>query len=302
MPLTGDPKNLKPLLFDENFLKKLEYLHVVSRKIFSGRQRAERRGRKIGSGIEFADHRDYAPGDDFRYIDWNVYGRMSKLLLRLFEEEEDLYIFLLVDSSNSMRVGEPSKFDYARRVAAALAYVALANLDRVTVLPFAGSLKPALSPRRGKAQIFRVFDYLAAVQPGGETDMETSFRAFAAQTKRRGLAVVISDFFDPHGCERGLKMLAHNRFEIFAVQICSPEDARPNVKGDLRLLDAETGEERIATVNPEMLRAYERAFEDYGRKLDDFCSSLQAGFIRTLTSVPFEDLVLRVFREGKFLK
>lgn len=294
-------RRAKPL-FDENFLKKLEYLHVVSRKIFSGKLRAERRGRRLGSGIEFADHRDYAPGDDFRYIDWNVYGRMSRLLLRLFEEEEDLFIFLLVDASKSMMVGEPVKFDYARRVTAALAYVALANLDRVTVLPFADGLKPALSPRRGKAQIFRVFDFLAAVSPGGETDMEASFRAFAAQTKRRGLAVIVSDFFDPRGCERALKLLAHNRFEIFAVQVCSPEDARPNVKGDLRLLDAETGEQRIATVTPAVLDAYERAFEDYGRKLDDLCASLQAGFVRTLTSVPFEDLVLRVFREGKFLK
>ncbi len=289
-------------LFDEDFLRKLEVLHVVSRKVFTGKYRAERRGKRIGSGIEFADHRDYAPGDDFRYIDWNVYGRMSKLLLRLFEEEEDLFIFLLVDASNSMQVGEPLKFDYARRVAAALAYVALANLDRVTVLPFADALRPALSPRRGKGQIFRVFDFLSAVAPGGETNMEASFRAFAAQTKRRGLAVVVSDFFDPHGYERGLKLLAHNRFEVFAVQVCSPEDAHPNVRGDLRLRDAETGEERVATVSPEVLAAYERAFEDYGRKLDDFCASIQAGFVRTLTSVPFEDLVLRVFREGKFLK
>ena len=295
------PKSTQ-VLFDETFLRKLEYLHIVSRKVFSGKLRAERRGRKIGSGIEFADHRDYAPGDDFRYIDWNVYGRMSKLLLRLFEEEEDLFIFLLMDASNSMMVGEPVKFDYARRVTAALAYVALANLDRVTVLPFAGSLKPALSPRRGKGQIFRVLEFLSATPPGGETDMETSFREFAARTKRRGLAVVVSDFFDPHGYERGLKLLRHNRFETFAVQICSPEEAHPNVKGDLRLLDAETGEERIATVSPEVLRAYEREFEDYGRRLDDFCTSIQSGLVRTLTSVPFEDLILKVFREGRFLK
>ncbi len=301
MPPSGSSKAAKPL-FDEDFLRKLEYLHIVSRKVFSGKLRAERRGRKIGSGIEFADHRDYAPGDDFRYIDWNVYGRMSKLLLRLFEEEEDLFIFLLLDASNSMRVGEPPKFDYARRVTAALAYVALANLDRVTVLPFASALKPALSPRRGKGQIFRVFDFLAAIEGGGETDMEASFRAFAAQTKRRGLAVVVSDFFDPHGYERGLKLLRHNRFETFAVQICSADEAHPAIKGDLRLLDAETGQERIATVSPDVLKAYERAFEDYGRKLDDFCASIQAGFVRTLTSVPFEDLILRVFREGKFLK
>ncbi len=291
----------KPL-FDEAFLRKLEYLHVVSRKVFAGKMRAERRGKKIGSGIEFADHRDYAAGDDFRYIDWNVYGRMSKLLLRLFEEEEDLFIYLLVDVSNSMGASGGEKFDYVRRVTAALAYVALANLDRVTVVPFADTIRDPMSPRRGKGQIFRVFDFLAALTPAGETNMEGSFRAFAARTKRRGLAVVVSDFFDPHGYERGLKLLRHNRFETFALQILSPDEARPNVKGDLRLLDAETGEERIATVSPEVLRDYERAFEEYGRKLDDFCGSIQVGLIRTLTDVPFEDLILRVFREGKFLK
>lgn len=295
-------KSRKTPLFDEDFLRKLELLHVVSRKVFTGKYRAERRGKRKGAGIEFADHRDYAPGDDFRAIDWNVYGRMSRLLVRLFEEEEDLSVALLVDASQSMMVGEPLKFDYARRVVAALAYVALANLDRVTIQPFAEALRPALSPRRGRGQIHRVLDFLAAAPPGGETGMEASFRAFAARTKRRGLAVVVSDFFDPRGCERALKLLAHDRFELFAVQVCSPEDARPAVKGDFRLRDAETGEERVAAVTPEVLRAYERAFQNYGRKLEEFCASLQAGFVQTLTSVPFEDLVLRVFREGQFLK
>ena len=290
------------VLFDEDFLKKLEYLFIVSKKVFAGQLRAERRGRKVGSGIEFADHRDYAPGDDFRYIDWNIYGRMQKLLLRLFEEEEDLCIYLLLDASSSMAVGAPQKFDYARRVVAALAYIGLANLDRVNIIPFADELKPQLTPKRGKGQVFRVFEFLRAVRAGGETDMETSFKAFVHQTKRRGLVVVVSDFFDPHGYERGLKLLVHHRFETFALQVCDPTEAHPSVKGDLRLLDTETGEERIATVSPQVLRAYEREFTDYCERLESFCTSVRAGFIRTLTSLPFEELVLRVFRQGKFLK
>src|SRR5215468_8696574 len=138
-------------LFDEGFLKKLEYLAIVSRKVFAGRLRAERRSRKTGAGIEFADHRDYAPGDDIRYLDWNIYGRMDKLLLRLFEEEEDLHVYLLLDASASMRTGRPPKLEYPKKVTAALSYVALANLDRVSILPFGGDeAREPLPPARGK--------------------------------------------------------------------------------------------------------------------------------------------------------
>ncbi len=289
-------------LLTPDFLRKIERLSLVAKRVFPGRTRGERRSTKRGASVEFADYRNYTPGDDFRYIDWNIYGRMKKLLLRLFEEEEDLYIYLLIDSSGSMMMGDPAKFDYARRVAAALAYIGLANLDRVNIIPFADELKPQLSPKRGKGQIFRVFEYLGAVRPGGQTDIETAFKSFVHQTKRRGLAVVVSDFFDPKGYERGLKLLCHHKFETFALQVCDPLEAEPAVKGDLRLLDTETGEERIATVNPQVLRAYRQEFQEYCERLESFCTSVQTGFIRTLTSTPFEELVLKVFRQGQFLK
>jgi uncharacterized protein (DUF58 family) len=302
MSIVQDRKPKRGLLFDEDFLKKLEYLYIVSKKVFTGETRAERRGKKIGSGIEFADHRDYVPGDDFRYIDWNLYGRMEKLLLRLFEEEEDLSIYLLLDASGSMTTGESVKFDYARRVVAALGYVALANLDRASIVPFADSLGTPLTPKRGKGQIFRVLEFLESVDAGGRTDMEASFRTFVHRTRRRGLAVVVSDFFDPKGYGPALKMLRHRRFETFILQVCDPSEAHPPLKGELRLRDTETAEERVVAVSPEVLRAYEREFEEYCERLEDFCVSIQAGFIRTLTSRPFEELVLNVFRKGKFLE
>src|SRR6266498_3983375 len=143
--------------FDEQFLKKLEYLYVVAKKVFVGRLRAERRSRKTGSGVEFADHRNYAAGDDLRYLDWSVYGRLDKLLLRLFEEEEDLHIYLLIDASTSMR--ENGKLDYAAAVCAALAYVGLAKLDRVSIVPFGGAERDRLPPSRGKGNIFKVFRF-----------------------------------------------------------------------------------------------------------------------------------------------
>ena len=168
-------------LFDEKFLKKIEYLRIVSRKVFSGRTRAERRTRKVGSGIEFADYRDYAPGDDLRYVDWNIYSRMDKLVLRLFEEEEDLHIYFLLDASRSMALRRPSKLRYAMQVVAALCYVGLANLDRVSIVTFAGGLKDRLPPARGKGRIFKVFEFLRGVEPAGETDLTASVKAFVHQ-------------------------------------------------------------------------------------------------------------------------
>src|SRR5213078_694952 len=169
-------------LFDDRFLKTLEHLHMVSRKVFAGNLRAERRTRKVGSGIEFADHRTYARGDDFRYIDWNLYGRLDKLLLRLFEEEEDLHIYILIDVSDSMAIGAPlPKLHYAMQLGAALTYVGLANLDRVAIIPFSGKVIDRLPPARGKNRIFRVFEFLRTCEIGGQTDLAECMKTFVAQ-------------------------------------------------------------------------------------------------------------------------
>lgn len=289
-------------LFDEGFLKKLEYLYIVSKKVFAGRTRAERRTRKVGSGIEFADYREYVPGDDFRYLDWNIYGRMDKLLLRLFEEEEDLYIYLVVDASDSMQMGSPPKLHYAMQIAAALCYVGLANLDRVSIVTFADGLKERLPPARGKGRIFKVFDFLRSVAPGGTTALSASLRAFVHQNKRRGLAVLISDFYDPGGYEDAINMLRYNRYEPFAIQVVDPAEMRPRLKGDLQLVDCETGEIREITVSQGLLAAYIREHERYCNELAEFCTAKQVPLFRAETSVPFDELILRIFRKGGFLR
>jgi len=289
-------------LFDEALLKKLEYLHMVSRKVFTGNLRAERRTRKVGSGIEFADHRTYARGDDFRYIDWNLYGRLDRLLLRLFEEEEDLHIYILVDCSDSMAIGTPPKMHYAMKVAAALAYVGLANLDRVAILPFADHLLGRLPPSRGKNRIFRVFEFLRTVEIGGQTELAEIVRTFVAQNKRRGLAVVISDFYDPDGFEDGLNTLRYNRFEPFVLQVYDKREAEPNLHGDLALVDCETGDTREVTVSRSLLEAYKREHERYCKDLEQFCTARALPFFRTTTAIPFEELILRIFRSGGFLR
>jgi uncharacterized protein (DUF58 family) len=290
-------------LFDERFLKTLEHLHMVSRKVFAGNLRAERRTRKVGSGIEFADHRTYARGDDFRYIDWNLYGRLDKLLLRLFEEEEDLHIYILVDVSDSMGIGHPlPKLHYAMQVGAALTYVGLANLDRVSIIPFSDRIIDRLPPARGKNRIFRVFDFLKKCDIGGKTELAGCMKAFVTQNKRRGLAVVISDFYDPEGFEQGINTLRYNKFEPFILQVYDQREAEPNLHGDLALVDCETGDTREVTVSKSLLEQYTKAHEAYCKELEAYCTKYAMPFFRTHTSIPFDQLVLKIFRSGGFLR
>lgn len=289
-------------LFDEQFLKKLEYLYIVSKKIFAGRIRAERRTKKTGSGIEFADHRDYTRGDDFRYIDWNIYGRMDKLLLRLFEEEEDLSIYILVDASKSMTIGNPVKIHYAMKLAAALCYVGLSNLDRVSIVPFSNDLHERLPAARGKGRIFKVFEFLRGVEPGGVTNVGACLTKFVHQTKRRGMAVVLSDFYDPVGYEEGLNVLRYHKYEPFVIQVYDEKEANPPLHGDLTLIDCETGEPKEVTISASLLEAYKKEHEKYCKELEAFCTSRATPFFRTHTGVPFDELVLKIFRAGGFLK
>lgn len=291
-------------LFNDEFLKKLEVLHIISRKIASGQMRAERRTKKIGSGIEFADHRNYSPGDDFRNLDWNIYARTRKLLLRLFEEEEDLYIYLLVDCSGSMKLGVDgeSKLRYAKQLAAALAYIGLANLDRVSVVPFNVKLTDRLPPSRGRGQIYKVFKFLGKLDGGGETNTREAFRTFVTQNKRRGLAVVLSDFYDPEGFAEGLNFLRYQKYEVIAMQLYDQRELNPSLRGDLHLVDCETGELREITVTASMLKRYREAFEEFCQELEDFCVKRRLLYFKAPIQEPFDDVVLRIFRAGGFLK
>ena len=287
--------------FDEEFMRKLEYLALVSKR-FSGQFKAERRARKLGSGLEFADHRGYVPGDDFRYLDWKTYLRLDKLLLRLYEEEQDLPIYMFVDTSRSMAYGEPEKIEYARRVAAALCYIGLANLDRVIIAAYSDGIRQELSPQRGKNQIFRVFRFLSGIEAAGETNGKEAFKFFCTGRRRRGLAVVISDFMDPNGFEGGLNMLRYYKHDVFAIHVVAHEDLEPPVRGQVQLVDSESGESREITITPELLKAYKSEMQLFTDQMRRHCLKYQLGYIRTVTDFPFEDLVLEVFRQGRFLK
>lgn len=296
------PKPEKDDLFDDEFQKKLETLAIVSRRVFTGRMRAERRTKKKGSGIEFADHRDYAAGDDFRSVDWNVYQRFGRLLVRLYEEEEDLSIYFIVDCSTSMGFGDGRKFDQARRLAAALAYVGLANLDRVTIVGASDEIVARMPTTRGKGRIFKVFNFLRNLEPNGTTNLKDTLKTFVAQHKRRGLAVLISDLYDPAGFEHGINVLRYNKFEPYVLHVVDPTEARPKLQGDVRIYDCETGEEREVTVTQKLLERMERAWNDYLGEIERFCVGRHVPYFVADVDTSFDELVLRVFRRGGFLR
>src|SRR3954470_8047001 len=289
-------------LFDDEFQRKLEYLAMVSKRVFSGAMRAERRTKKTGSGVEFADHREYAPGDDFRYLDWSAYQRFDRLLIRLFEEEEDLSIYFIVDTSSSMGFGDGEKLRQAKRLCAALAYVGLANLDRIAIVTATDEISGRMQSTRGKARIFRIFRFLKGVKAQGQTDLGEALKTFVAQHKRRGLAVLLTDLYDRAGLERGINVLRYAKFEPFVIHLVDPSEARPDLKGDVRVYDCETGEEREVTVTAKVLARYGVAFEEYLEEAKRFCTARQVSYFRADVNVPFDELILRVFRRGGFLR
>lgn len=299
-----------PLLFDSAFLSKLEQLYLLSKKLFRGEHHAERKSRQTGSSLEFADYRNYTLGDDLRTIDWNIYGRLDRLFVKLFEQEQDLHIYFLIDASDSMRwkpegaeEGAGSKFDQARRIAASLAYIGLANLDRVNIHYFGANLIDDMGLSRGKSQFHKVLEFLRRAPAGEEkTRLLPSLRAFAGRMKRRGLVFVISDFFDPAGYEEALGILRYNHFDLHLIQVLEPSELDPQQTGDLRLIEAETGAAFEVTANDSLLRQYRAEVARFLDGLNTFCLQRGLGYARALTDVPFEDLVLRVLRDGRIVK
>jgi len=294
-------------LFDSVFLAKLEQLHLLSRKIFRGQHHAERRSRQMGSSLEFADYRTYTRGDDVRAIDWNIYARVERLFIKLFEEEQDLHVFLLIDASASMRwtngSERRSKFDQARRIAASLGYIALANLDRVNALFFVNGLVDDLGFQRGRGRFHTLLHFLRQpLEPKGVTDLLESFTAFSQREKRRGLVVVLSDFLDTAGWEDALQRLRHQRFDVELVHVLDDEEITPTVSGDVRLDDIESGASMEITADPALLRAYRKTVQDFLDQLDAFALRFGIGLARTKTSEAFEDAVLRTLRTSGMVR
>jgi uncharacterized protein (DUF58 family) len=253
---------------------------------------------QLGSGIEFSDHREYAAGDDFRYLDWNVYARHGDLLLKRFEEEEDLHVYLMLDCSRSMGFGNPPKFDLARQLIAALAYIALADLDRIAVFAFARNTVAEFPLSRGKARILPLMRFLEDLPSGGQdTNLTASVQEMLQRSRRNGLAVVVSDLFDEHGFQPGLDQLRYRRFDAHVIQIHDPREANPALLGDVELVDVETDAARKVTVSEKNIRTYKQLFTKHQLAVRDYCRNYGFGCIQNPSTVRFDDLLLRMMRE-----
>lgn len=312
MAVSADPTDdelqtghgLRKDLFDARFLGRIEQLALLARRMASGGDRAQRRAKKKGSGLEFADHRAYAPGDDLRHLDWRLFARTERLQLRQFEEEEDLPVYFLIDRSGSMAHspdGVPSLLDRALQIAAALSYIALSNLDRVAVVPFGDAAEPPDRPLRGKSQFFRILRQLSVIQPAGKTRIRPALEAFWRNQPKKGLVVLISDFYDPTGLHDGLKALALRGYEPMVVHLVDGALLEAASYGDLALVDAETGELRELTLTPGLMAEYREAFEAFCTDIERKAREASARHLRVDVSMPFDDVIMRVFRSGGFL-
>jgi uncharacterized protein (DUF58 family) len=312
-------------LIDPALLKKLESLRIQVRRAFPGVTRGERRSPRHGASVEFADFRKYEAGDDFRHIDWNIYARLEKLMLRQFVEEEDLRVEILIDSSASMRMpGAITKFDYARKVAALLAFLAIDSHDRVGVWTFGANLESRVRAARGQRHFFEVLRFLDALadraslppaartavpnpdgadvvdQPGGldqppgkPTDLASALWAYTKSTARPGLVFVLSDFLDDSDYRRQMKLLRHDGFELNLIQILSAEELRPALTGDLDLIDSETGQSCEISSWDVGLKAYRAALANFTTGLQQFCRSAGHGYVLATTDQPFEELLFK---------
>lgn len=300
-PATGTrPRGSR--LLDTELMRRLEQLALISKKVFRGRMKGERRSRKKGISIEFADYKDYVPGDDLRFIDWNAYGRLDRLFIKLFMEEEDLFVHVILDTSRSMGFGEPSKLELGSRVAAALGYICLCKLDRVALGAAAGGDALAMPSTRGRNQLWRLVTFLEALQADGSTDLSESVRRYFLKNRARGVAVVISDFLDPAGYEPALKQLLYHDLDIHLIHLLAAEELDPPISGDLRLVDVETGDSAEVTVNEEMLAAYRHTLAGFLGEVKRYAGDRGMQYTFASTSVRFEELVLENLRKGGLVR
>jgi uncharacterized protein (DUF58 family) len=278
--------------FTPEFLAQLERLTLASRRIFRGRVKGERKSPRRGHSVEFCDYRAYGVGDDLRYVDWNAYARLDRLHVKLFVDEEDLCLHLLVDASASMDFGRPTKLDYATRLAAALGFVGLVGLERVGVGMLRERVAEGWPPARGRNQFPVLLDFLTGVRPAGATRLNEALASYAMRSRESGLAVIISDLLDPAGYEAGLRALMERRFDIHLIHLLAPEEIAPELAGDFRLTDAETGEVRELSVDREALRDYRERLHSFLERAEGFCRAQEIGYHRVITDTPVEAFVL----------
>jgi uncharacterized protein (DUF58 family) len=303
-----------PLLTPE-LLRRLEQFQLLAARRAKSSAKGERRSRARGQSVEFADYRPYVHGDDFRYLDWNLFGRLERLFLKLYEEERELPVRIFLDASESMTFGEPRKFDFARQVAAAIGYVALSGFDRVSVIPFPAlsvndstetrarlaelAARGALRSVRGKKSGIGFFQNLSALTAGGGAHLNEALRRGALEARQAGLAVVLSDFLDPEGYEPGLTALVGRGFQVDLIQILAPDELSPATFGDLRLVDSENGATQEVTFGRYRMKAYQQTVQNFIQRLREFCQGRGINFFTVASNTSLEGLLLKQLRRAE---
>lgn len=282
-------------LTDPTFIRRLESLYLLARKVLGGRLQADRKTTKKGSGITFADYSEYSFGDDHRAIDWRIYARLEQLMIKMFELEEEMTLYLLLDVSRSMR----SKFDYARQLAAALGYIALSGLDQVVIYAIGTELSPILEPAHGRGRILPMLRSLEQTEiQGRDSRFNACCRAFQARHSRRGMMVIVSDFLFPDGFDEGLSFLQWNGHEVFALQVQDQQDLTCAIRGDAELACIETDACQRVTITTAEAAAYEAAVAQWNRDLQRACAKRGIGMAFTTPELPFDDVIQRILRRG----
>ena len=289
-------------LIDEDFLRRLANLRFMSHRRQGGRFSGGHVSPRAGMSIEFADYRDYVPGDDLRYVDWNIYGRLERLLVKTFVQELDVPVYFLVDTSASMRLGRPPKAVYASQLALALGYLALRNLDRVGLFPFAERLAESVPPRHGMAQFSRFLRALSGIDPQGRTSLARSVEDFLSQTRETGIVVLISDFLTSDDLGEPLARLSYRGDDIVAIQVLDRDDIAPTHTGPFRFQDIETDEQTLLSVGPGTLETYRTRFADFETALRRQLESRKAPLFVVTTDRPLERFIHEDLRAGGILR
>ena len=284
-------------LLEPSLLAKLEQMELVSRKIFRGRMKGERKSRRRGQSVEFADFRNYVAGDDLRFIDWNMYARLDKLFLKLFLEEEDLHFYTLIDVSDSMKFGSPSKFQYAKQLAAALGYIGLCRTDRVKIEPLDGNRTSSNPVFRGRKSLWQMVNYLDALPASSGVTLTEAVKSFCLRNSGKGIVVLITDLMDKNGYEEALKYLVAQEMDIYLIHVLSQEEIDPDITGDLRLIDCEDQDVAEISVSQRLIDRYRATLAQFIQQARDFSSKRGIVYTMTSTERSVDRLVSRYLRQ-----
>lgn len=283
------------MLTDPAFISQLEMLSLLTKRVLGGSLKADRASDKKGSGIKFADYSEYKYGDDYRSIDWKVYGRLETLIIKMFEIEEDVSINIFLDTSPSMS----AKLDYAKKISAALGYIALKNMDRLAIFSLNDKLEVIQQPCHGKVNIFPMLKALEVHQPGGkDTDLFSCLQEFYHRKPRKGVSVFISDFFIKSGYQKALDQHKWFKHDVFCIQIQDNQEISCDWKGDVTLQCVETQMQKKITISPIEAKKYQKAVEKWNQDFSHYCAKHEIGSCYTLTDKPFESIIQLILRQG----